>query len=123
MSNDQKFEMHLIVPIKLVGPIVELMAGEGVVVTMSQHVEKVHSRKKTRHSYANGMKDKGMLGNDAVLEIMTNEARPLATLEVGKLMATKHGFAESSASSYLSKLLREGKVTRDPSNGKYALKG
>lgn len=119
-SSSGKFEMHLIVPTRLVGAIVELMDGEGVVVTMSPHVETKRTNSKSH--YANGKKDKGISGPDAVREVMTQAGRPMLAKEVGRLLASKHGFAVGTASPVLSKFLAEGKVVRDDA-GKYSLKG
>lgn len=101
-----KFEMHLIVPAKLVGTIVELMEGEGVLVSMNPHNDK-----KKQH-YANGKKNKGISGSDAALEILSASGKPMTYKQVGKLMASKYNFSESSASPALSVLAKSKKVIR-----------
>lgn len=100
-----KFELHLIVPPKLVGTIVELMDGEGIIVSMNPYVDK----KSAPRRYLNGKKNKGISGIDAVIAILTDHKK-LQYDKIGKLMQSKHNFAPSTASPVLSKMVKAKKI-------------
>ena len=107
MSNG-KFDMQLIVPTKLVGTIIELLEGEGVIVSMVPNNDKTKRGKNQR--YADGKRNKGIAAPEAVLAILNESKVALTVPQIGKLMASKHNFAESSASSTVSRLRKEKKI-------------
>lgn len=111
-----KFEMHLIVPPKLVGTIVELMEGEGVIVSMNPHNEK---GKRNGPRYAGGKRNKGISGANAALAIIKESAKPLTYDKIGTLMASRHNFSVTSASPVLAKLVAAKKII--VRNGLYSL--
>lgn len=100
------FEMHLIVPPKLVGTIVELMSDEGIIVTMNPY----KNSKKQIKVYAGGKRNKGISGEEAVLTILKDAGKPMTHQQVGKLMASKFGFSANSSSPVLSRLAKGKKV-------------
>lgn len=101
-----KFEMLLIAPANLVGDIVELMDGEGIVVAIKPYDDK----KKNGKHYAGGKRNKGISGEAAAIEILKSSSKPMTSIQVGKLMKSKYGFAESSGSPVLSNLSKAKKV-------------
>lgn len=111
-----KFEIHLVAPANLVGDIVELMDGEGVIVNIKPHDAKSNG---TRHHYVGGKKNKGISGEAAALLILKESNKPMTPTQVGKIMASKHNFAVSSASPVLSNLKIKKKVSYK--DGSYSL--
>jgi len=74
----------------------------------------IPGEKKSKHSYVNGIKNKGITGENLVLSKLP------ATKEILEEAFVKQGFAASSAGSTASRLFTKGKIKRDK-NGKYLL--
>jgi hypothetical protein len=111
-----KFEMRLIVPTKLVGPIVELVEeGEGIIVTMTPHSET--SGKKTPR-YVDGKRNKGISANELVLQTLVTG--PTTYEQLAQRFVDK-GFAKTSLSPTLSRLIKDKQVI-ESSKGFFSLK-
>ena len=109
----QRFKMHLEVPSKLVGTIIELLDGEGILVSVEPVVDK--PKKVTR--YAGGKRNKGISAVGLIVECLTKSK----VLNMSQLRAffTDRGFSENSVHPSLSKLVQDKRVKND--SGKYSL--
>jgi hypothetical protein len=101
--------MHLIVPAKLVGTIVELMDGEGILVSMNPF--KGDTTKSKSYHYLGGKRLKGISGRDAVLEAVKQGHK--TTERIARYLNTNYNFALKSTSPCLTHLERDGKLKRD----------
>lgn len=87
------------------GPNIELISVQEV--PQAQATSKVHKR---NFSYANGKARKGIDGATLALQLVTDK-KSISLAKIGEAMA-QAGFAASGASSYISRLVAEGKVVR-----------
>ena len=102
-----KFDMHIIVPAKMVGTIIELLAGEGILVSVKPQENQSHSRV-TKHHRATGSRIEN--GRTIILDALSSGPKTFAVLE--SLFASK-GRATNSVSPVLSGLTAANKVTVD----------
>ena len=105
-----KYSIHVVVPTRLVGSVLELINGEGEVL----HVEPFQappSRSKRSRRYLGGVKDKGVTGRALVLETLKD--KPASRDELIAAFKAK-GFAPSSCSSTLSALRAQDAVRYEP---------
>lgn len=105
-----KFDVHVIVPAKLIGTLVELLEGEGCLVSMEPYVEKV-GIKKPKFAYAGGKRNKGISGYDAVIEAIKVGYR--TTEKIADHMVKEYGFAPTSASPAITHLKAAGRIKQD----------
>lgn len=80
---------------------------------------------KTKHRFHNGIRDKGISGEELVLKILNEAATradPVQSLTQISNVFVQKGFAGKSASPVLSKLVKEGKV-RALGMGKFCASG
>lgn len=109
--------MTFVCDLKQAALVEEVLRGTGTAIEIEADRGKPHIRSKSRVHYVNGMRNKGISGNDAVLERI--KASP-ATREELRDNLVQHGFAGSSLNPLISRLLREKKVMRQR-DGKYVL--
>lgn len=117
-----QYEMHLIVPAKLVGTIIELLDGEGILVSTAPYDEKKSQApvaKKRKFKFAHGIKNKGVRGRELALEMVGRG--PVTEAQARNIFVAK-GFAPTSAQAFLSELKCEGRAKRD-ANGYWSLCG
>ena len=105
--SDQKFKMHLIVPIKMVGTIIELIADEGILVSVEPVVEKGKTFR-----YVGGKRNKGISGSELVLTSLRDHGGLMKVKELEAVFVGK-GFSTNSVGPSVSKLVIEKKIKRD----------
>jgi hypothetical protein len=107
----QKFAMRIEVPAKLVGTIIELLDGEGTIVSVEQMREKAPSSGRgSGHHYAGGKKNKGISGEVLAIEILATAGRSGVAYKKAEAMFADRGFAKTSASPNLSKAVKAGRA-------------
>lgn len=102
-----RFELKLIVPAKLVGTIVELVEGEGILVSMTPHQNGHHKRSGPRHHEADMTADKLLaqyLGGLKSGASFTNK-------DVEKVFKAT-GYSPKTVSSRLSVNVRDKRIKR-----------
>ncbi len=107
------YEMTFTVPAKKVGAALEVMGKFGQLKTMKA-TEETAIATKTIH-YVGGKKNKGIRSDALALELLGNFGGVMS-YEGVKSRFEERGFAASSVSPTMSRLIHEGKVVRD---GKY----
>jgi len=104
-----KYMMHLVVPVRLVGDILQIMQGEGIMVKCEPYIETEPSTKPRSKYYVGGKKNKGIRGVDLAIEAGKSGVRERADF---KRIFTAKGFSPNSASACLSQLCDEGRFRR-----------
>ena len=103
----QRFRMHLEVPTNLVGPIIELVDNEGILVS----VEPLKEKNTKKHFYTNGKRNKGVSGIDLLMGLLKDHKGGVVFEQLKKAFVEK-GFSETSVSPILSKLSADGKIVK-----------
>lgn len=85
-----------------------------------ERVEAAPPEKRRRQGYANGKRDKGISGEDLMMQLLTEASAPVRNHDI-KEMFELHGFAPSSASPVLAELKTRG-VIESPAKGLWQLK-
>ena len=94
----QKFKMHVEVPAKLVGTIIELLADEGVVISVEQMKSGAPAPR-----YAGGKRNKGISSRDLVIQTVGPRG---ATIEQIRTAFAGRGFAPTSVHPALNGLVK-----------------
>lgn len=105
----EKFDMILVVPTKLVGPILELVSNEGIVVRVNPH----NQEKIRKSGYRDGIKDKGIKGADLLIQCLEKVPSHRATLDDLRKAFVEKGFSKNSIDATVSQAVKNGKVKRD----------
>jgi hypothetical protein len=108
-----KYEMNLIVPVRLVGPIMELLDGEGVLVSTKPHDETMATGNKKVFRYAGGKKNKGISSEELIKQMLADGSK---TDKEMSFAFKRHGFADTSTAASLSHYRIKGLVRRDANN-------
>jgi hypothetical protein len=111
-----KYEMTLHVPLTLIGPITELMAQDGVLVSLKAVETTDEAPPKKKHTYVNGLRNKGISARDLLLSSITASGTTKKDLET---TFKSRGFATASVGPTVSVLLKEGLIA--VSGGRYIL--
>jgi hypothetical protein len=80
-----------------------------------------HGPNKKPYEFANGEQNKGIKGEDLVLQVLSSAQRVFSTVEI-KDEFQRHGFHRASATTPLSNLLRDEKIKR-VALGRYCMPG
>lgn len=106
-----KFDMHIIVPAKMIGTIVELLAGEGILVSVAPKAPDNGHTKAHRGRYSPGTGGRTInSGRTVVLEALKTGPKTIKELE--DLFRTQ-GRASNSVSPVLSGLSAAGTIKVD----------
>lgn len=90
-----------------------LQALDGTVMLVK--IEEAEKLKIREQRYANGKKNKGIKGERLVLDLVTKSKVPVKLADIGEAMR-KRGFADSSLSPIVSRLVAKGEIKRLDNN-------
>lgn len=62
MASNEMFDVHIVVPARMVGTIVELLNGEGLLISVSQQKSDETNPVKTKYVYTGGKRKKRVTG-------------------------------------------------------------
>ena len=121
MSQEPKYHFHIAIPLRLIGPLTELLAQDGLLIDMRHEAEAAPSPAsepsrpaKRRYTSRFPRYKNGPGGEDLLLSVLKNGPQSMPALTSAFAAA---GRAPSSASSVVSKIVKEGLVSREAVNG------
>lgn len=116
MIKDQMFDMHITVPAKVIGNIIELLSGEGILVSISPKAEL--APKQAQRRYVGGRRNKGISGIDVIIMALGSGHTAGLTSYFAR-----HDFSVTSVSPSLTKARAAGLVEGPSDNLRLTDKG
>jgi hypothetical protein len=107
MTKAILFDMHLRVPHDRMSTIIDALSGACEVIKIEQFVQTETAQSNGNHHYANGIRNKGVRGDNLLLELLKDGPRTKAQLAVS---FAQRGFAKTSISPVVSKAVQTNKV-------------
>jgi hypothetical protein len=99
------FDMHLRVPHDRIATIIDALSGACEIIKIEQFTD---AEAEVKYHYANGIRNKGVKGDDLLLELLKEGPRTKSQLAIG---FAQRGFAKTSVSPVVSKLMQADKVS------------
>jgi len=109
-----KFAIHIIVPAKMIGTIIDLLDNEGILVSVTPIDDE---KKPSRHRVPRSRKNT-QTGQELVLQLLSSGAKTPQQLST---LFQAQGFSSSSYSPCCSKLHAAGKIHFSKTDGKWRL--